>query len=37
MDHWSERLPEHACEPAIEWAKTQTSPGAAWEACERGF
>jgi hypothetical protein len=36
QSHWSDKLPNHACEDAVEWCKTQPSVEAAWNNCERG-
>jgi len=34
--HWSTYLPRTACFQAMEWARTQPTAQAAWDACERG-
>lgn len=33
--HWTESLPDDACDDAVEWAQAYPTPQAAWDACER--
>mgnify|MGYP001561468233 CR=1 FL=1 len=36
MEHWTDKLVEmKACPDAVAWARSYTTPEAAWEACER--
>jgi hypothetical protein len=36
MSHWSDKLPNRACEDAVRWCETQPNIKAAWNDCKRG-
>ena len=36
LKHWSDGLPADACDPAVEWCRSQPSLAVAWSRCKNG-
>lgn len=34
--HWSDTLPPNACQPAVDWCRTQPDAQTAWDRCRDG-